>query len=131
MKLLSILSACILSYSNFASAAPISIQVSDVSANSVQYLSYNFGSVFVNSMNRVVYNIRNAGTVDIEREGFTIGGAYFDAYTNCPKVMAPAAECSLEIRYWPPFEGMHSARVQMLFTDKNDIVIDVFGQAFR
>ena len=82
-------------------------------------------------MNRVLFQIRNTGTLPIEREGFSISGIGYDAYTNCPKVMPPGMMCELDIRYWPPFEGSHFGRLQMLFTDKNDVIIDLWGQAYR
>ena len=134
MKFLSIcakiLVVCGLFFSSFAfSAEQISVNTSDVQAQ--QYLSYNFGRVWVNTLSRVVYQIRNTGPAVIEREGFSISGHGFDAYTDCPRQMAPGLVCNLEIRYWPAFEGSHFGRLQMLFTDKNDIIIDLFGIAYR
>jgi hypothetical protein len=130
MKLSSALLACVLAFSSFAfSAQSISINASEVKAQ--QFLSYNFGRVWVNSMNRVLYQIRNTGNMPIQREGFSISGMGFEAYTNCPIVLNPGMKCDLEIRYWPPFEGSHFGRMQMLFTDKNDIIIDLWGEAVR
>ncbi len=130
MNFLNILVAGVLSFSSLAfSAERIAIDVSEVNAQ--QFLRYNFGRVFVNSMNRVIYQIRNTGNVIIEREGFSISGPGFDAYTTCPKMMLPGSVCDLDIRYWPAFEGRHYGRMQMLFTDRNDIIIDLVGEAFR
>lgn len=130
MKLSGILVACALSFSSFVFAAEnLSVSINDVSTR--QHLSYNFGRVWVNTMNRVVYTIRNTGSVAIVREGFNISGPGFDAYTNCPVSMAPGYVCDLEIRYWPAFEGVHFGRMNMLFTDKNDIIIDLYGEAHR
>lgn len=130
MKLSGILIACALTFSSLAfSAENISVAVSDVGAQ--QRLSYNFGRVWTNTMHRVVYNIRNTGTTMLVREGFSISGHGYDAYTNCPNPMAPGVVCDLEIRFWPAFEGHHFGRMMMLFTDKNDIIIDLFGEAYR
>lgn len=130
MKLSSILAACVLSFSSFAfSMERVSIEVSEVKAQ--QFLSYNFGRVWVNSMNRTLFQIRNPGPVPVVREGFSISGPNFEAYTNCPIELPPGGACDLEIRYWPMFEGHHWGRMQMLFTDRNDIIIDLFGEAFR
>lgn len=130
MKLSSILVACALFFSSFAfSAEQISVSISD--SVTAQRLSYNFGRVWLNSMNTVRYTIRNTGTTLLVREGFTISGHGYEAYTNCPTPMGPGVVCDLEIRYWPAFEGFHFGRMNMLFSDRNDILIDLYGEAYR
>lgn len=130
MKSPIILAACILFFSSFSfSMERISVDISSIEAN--QFLSYNFGRVWLNSMNRVLFRITNKGVVEIEREGFSIGGHGYSAYTNCPRKMSAGFICDLEIRFWPAFEGSHFGRLYMLFTDKNDIIIDLSGHAYR
>ena len=130
MKLSSILAVCVIAFSNFAFSAE-TISISNTELKAQQFLSYSFGRVWVNSMNRVLFQIRNTGSIPIQREGFSISGIGYEAYTNCPTVILPGMLCDLEIRYWPPFEGSHFGRMQMLFTDRNDIIIDLFGEAYR
>ena len=136
MKLSGILSkmlvACVLTFSSFAfSAETLSISASDEVQPASQFIRYNFGRVWINSMNRVNFQIRNVGQIPIEREGFSASGHGYSAYTSCPRVMGPGLQCNLEIRFWPAFEGNHFGRVQMLFTDRNDIIFDLFGEAVR
>ncbi len=96
-----------------------------------QRLSYNFGRVLVNSMSAIRYQIRNEGSAPLERASFTVSGLFYEASTNCPRVMAPQQKCGLEIRYWPSFEGYHTGRVIMAFSDQKDVVIDLFAEAYR
>ncbi len=135
MKSSSILSkmlvACVLSFSSFAfSAETLSIGAADFQPAS-QFVKFNFGRVWINSMNRVNFQIRNVGNIAIEREAFSSSGHGYSAYTTCPRVMAPGSLCNLEIRFWPTFQGHHFGRVLMLFTDKNDLIFDLFGEAVR
>ncbi len=124
--------ACMLSFSSFAfSAETLSIGATHDVQPASQFVRYNFGRVWLNSMNRVNFSIRNVGQIPIEREGFSSSGHGYSAYTSCPRVIAPGLQCNLEIRFWPAFEGSHFGRVQMLFTDRNDIIFDLFGEAFR
>jgi hypothetical protein len=130
MKLLGVLTACILAFSNISLAADqVSVTLTDV--NSFQHLVYNFGRVYVNTMNRVVYNLTNTGNQPLVRSQFSIEGSYFDAYTTCPTIMNPGVRCGIEIRYWPPFIGNHFGRMQMVFTNNTDLIIDLYGEAYQ
>ncbi len=124
--------ACVLFFSSFAlSAETLLISTSHDMQPASQFIRYNFGRVWNNSMNRINFQIRNVGNIPVEREGFSSSGHGYSAYTTCPRVMNPGLLCNLEIRYWPAFEGQHFGRVQMLFTDRNDIIFDLFGEAVR
>jgi hypothetical protein len=130
MKLSSLLIACVLSFSSFAfSSERMTLDVAE--GRTQQFLSVNFGRVWVNTMNRALLQIRNPGPVPVVREGFSISGPGYEAYTNCPIELPPGGVCDLEIRYWPMFEGAHFGRMQMLFTDRNDIIVDLYGEAYR
>ena len=132
MKKIAILFVCLFSLSTYAQSLEVrEINVGSEVEVSTQRLSYNFGRVWVNSMNIVRYWITNQGAAPLAREGFFVRGMFFEAYTDCPRVLAPAQRCNLEIRYWPAFEGFHSGRVEMQFIDKNDIIVDVYGNAAR
>lgn len=130
MKLFGILLSCLLTYSTSTFAADaIAIQVQEV--RNPQHFTYHFGSVWVGSLSRIRFNVQNTGNFVLEREGFRMSGIYFQASTNCPRYLAPGEMCSFEIRYTPQLQGYHSGRMQMLFTDQNDVFVTVHGEATR
>lgn len=130
MKLSNVFLVCALFFSGVAfSADQIPLNISDVQVQ--QYLRYDFGRVWVNSLSYVRYEVTNQSSRVVERRNFTISGHGFEAYTNCPTLMYPGTRCDLEIRFWPPFENRYFGRMQMLFNDNNHITIDLYGEAIR
>ncbi len=95
------------------------------------YFSYNFGRVWTNSMNSVRYDVTNTGTTPLNFISATISGIGYDAYHSCSAGLQPTQKCWFEIRYWPSFEGFHSGRFVISFSDANQIVVDLWGEAHR
>ena len=118
-------------YSQVALASSvIPLEVSGTQTNSIQRLSYNFGRVMVHSISQVIFRVSNTGTADIQRERFSMSGADFRAYTDCPVIMPPHESCSLKIVYTPMTVGSDYGQMQMIFNDSG-IVIDLYGQSYQ
>lgn len=137
MKKIALFFVCFFSFSAFAQQMNSqSLESGEINLGSelevaTQRFSHHFGRVWVNSANIVRYWITNQGVTPLAREGFYVRGVFFEAYTDCPRILAPSQRCTLEIRYWPAFEGFHSGLVEMQFADRNDVIIDLFGEAYR
>lgn len=131
MKLLILISGLFISL-----AATASLQVEPVLGSNAkpslteEYLSYNFGMVFVNSRVSVRYNVRNTGTTPLTFKDAVIWGADFSADHSCGKGLQPNETCQFEVAYWPMFEGMSSGRFLLEFAEDN-IDLDLFGNAHR
>lgn len=94
------------------------------------FLSYNFGTVFVNSRTSVRYNVRNTGDTPLNFQDAVIYGADFSANHSCRGTLLPGQVCQFEVYYWPMFEGMASGRFQLTFVE-DQIVLDLWGNARR
>lgn len=93
--------------------------------------SYYFGRVQVNSMNVVRFQITNTGETPLTFDAAYISGVGYSAYHSCENGLAPQAKCGAEIRYWPPFQGYHSGRFDLIFKENSSIVIDLMGDAYQ
>ena len=119
----------VLSFISFMSFAEISVELN--SNKSVEYHSYNFGTVPVNSRTPISYKVTNTGESALTFHSATISGMGFDAYHTCKKGLQPKEVCTFTIYYWPSFEGMSSGRFRINFDPESDIVVDLWGNATR
>lgn len=106
---------------------------SDNSVSQVQpldYGSYWFGRVQVNSRNSVRYTVTNTGDEPLDFMSANIWGMYFDAYHNCNRTLQPTEQCQFEIIYWPHFEGHHTGDFDLQFK-QDSVQIHVWGEAAK
>ncbi len=96
------------------------------------FFYFNFGRVTPNMATYARYSVKNAGTSTLRFLRASILGSFdYDAYHSCSKGLLPLQTCWFEIRYWPGFEGFHTARFVISFDQGNNIIVDVMGQAAR
>lgn len=95
-----------------------------------QYLSYNFGQVFIPNRASVNYYLKNTGDAPIEIKKITISGAFFDAASNCPDVLEAGKQCLTRIFYSPAFEGFNSGTL-VWYTSDNNVYLRLWGQGVR
>ncbi len=96
------------------------------------FFYFNFGRVTPGMATYARYSVKNAGTSTLQFLRASISGAFdYDAYHTCSKGLLPLQSCWFEIRYWPRFEGFHTARFVINFDQSNNIIVDVAGQAAR
>lgn len=116
--------------------APLLAQAQSVSTLAVepmgqdQYLSYNFGSQFVNSRSFVDFSLTAKGPEATVIKRVTISGMYYDASTNCPEVLEVGKSCTARVYFWPAFEGSYWGDLNLYLNDGN-IYIRLFGSAIR
>jgi hypothetical protein len=99
--------------------------------NAQQHLSYNFGTVWTNTRNRVRFNVTNVGDNLLTFKNSIIYGADFRAFHTCKSGLLPQEKCFFEVEYWPVFEGMSSGRFTLAFFENEQIVLDLWGNARR
>lgn len=112
-----------------------SLQVTPTGTSSEQvqaldYGSYYFGRVAVNTRSVVNYTVTNTGTEPLDYTGAYMFGMYFDAYHNCYGTLQPRQQCSFQIAYWPAFEGYHTGDFNLDFR-QDSVRIHVWGDAYR
>lgn len=105
-------------------------QKSLVQVNERGYDSYWFGRVPVNSRNVARYTVTNTGDAPLEYLSSYMSGLDFRAYHNCDRTLLPQQRCSVEIVYWPAFEGYHSGDFYLDFK-QDSLQIHVWGEAYR
>ncbi len=120
----------------FSFASPAAFAVSEISVGGSRVLevdrhSYYFGRVHVNSMNVVRFTITNTGETPLTFDSAYISGVGYSATHSCENGLAPQAKCWAEIRYWPPFQGLHSGQFELYFKEDSAIVIDLMGDAYQ
>jgi len=102
----------------------------EVAQNTFFY--YNFGRVTLSAASYARYSVKNAGSTPLNFLQASISGAFdYDAFHTCSQGLLPQQSCWFEIRYWPRFEGLHSARFVINFDQNNNIIVDVAGEAIR
>ncbi|MCB0383804.1 MAG: hypothetical protein KDD43_00320 [Bdellovibrionales bacterium] len=97
----------------------------------VDYHSYYFGRVPVNQMSTTRFVVTNTGDSGLTFESAYISGVGYSAWHTCENGLRPQEKCSFEIRYWPPFTGIHSGRFQLNFAEESSVVIDLMGEGYR
>ncbi len=95
-----------------------------------QYHSYNFGAVTVGFRMYADFTLTASGTEATEVKGISIGGAMYDAQSNCPQVLNPGQTCTTRVFFWPRIEGGHWGRL-VFSLKENKILIDLFGNGMR
>ncbi len=60
----------------------------------------DFGKRAVNGTHEMTVKLRNAGTLDLAVNGFTINGAFTQAQ-SCPATLVPSASCDVTIEFAP------------------------------
>jgi hypothetical protein len=99
------------------------------------YLSYNFGQVGVNTVNRTTYTITNTGTTFLQFADANIWGVQFDANHSCLNGLQPNQRCQFQIRYWPFNLGFHSGQFEIRFNTPNPIQeiinVQLWGEAVQ
>ena len=115
------------------------ISTTAMAANNIQikansgiedYLSYDFGTVWVNTRATVRYTVTNTGTAPLTFRDAYIMGSDFRAVHNCTNGLLPNAQCQFEIEFWPMFEGMTSGRFLLNFAE-DQVQVDLWGRAQR
>jgi hypothetical protein len=135
-SLMTLVCACLLTTGAFASQQ-VEIQVqskqntSDLQASTVDYYSYYFGRVWLNTSSYASYKLTNTGTTPLTFQRATISGADYSATHSCTGVLAPNAVCQFNIRFSPFWEGYRSGRFVLSFVEDLDIVVDVSGEGYR
>ena len=130
MKLFSV--ALVLALSISALAVEVKSTLSVTAAQPFnQSVNYHFGTVYTNQPRYVRYDITNNGDQYLPFQQANMYGMYFDARHTCQNGIPAFSRCWVEVRYWPAFEGFHSAQLEMLFANYNDIFFYVSGQAIR
>ena len=127
MKFMVILLGLVLAFTANA-ATQLEVVRADGFAATEDFLSYNFGTVFVNSRNSVRYNVRNTGVTPLTFQGAMIYGADFSGVHSCRNGLLPNEVCQFEVSYWPMFAGMSSGRFVLQFVE-DEIVLDLWGNA--
>jgi len=107
------------------------LRVGGIETSSLDWQSYYFGRVQVNSMNSVRFRVVNTGETALHFSSSYISGIGYSAYHSCENGLEPKAKCEVEIRYWPPFEGFHRGRFELYFEGDSGVVIDLSGEAYR
>jgi len=135
-SLMTLVCACLLATGAMASQQ-IEIQAqtkqnsSDVQANTVDYYSYYFGRVWVNTSSYASYKLTNTGTTPLTFQRATISGMDYSATHSCTGVLAPNEVCQFDIRFSPFWEGYRSGRFVLSFVEDLDIVVDVSGEGYK
>lgn len=118
--------------SSFASVEiqqkPVSVMAEPMGQD--QYLSYNFGAVFINSRTSVEFTLTARGPDATEIKRITISGPMYDATSNCPAILQVGQTCSTRVYYWPRLQGPHWGDLNFNLNDGN-IYIRLFGDTFR
>jgi len=95
-----------------------------------QVYSYSFGTTRVGFPLYTDFTLTNRGVVNLAVNSVGIGGIDFDAYHTCPAVLAPAAVCTIRVRFNPWNEGFKTGRV-VIQTSDGMIRINLSGWAQR
>lgn len=96
--------------------------------STLDYQSYYFGRVLVNSSTTARFTVENVGDEPLEFVSADIWGMFFDARHNCRGGLQPGEKCQFEIRYWPAFDGYHDGEFQLQFVG-DEVVVRAWGQA--
>lgn len=129
MKYLILALSLVLTSTGFASQ--VEVQVDTQNITTTDYVSYDFGTVWVNSRSRVRYTVTNTGDTPLTYKEAYIWGGDFRAGHNCSKGLLPKEKCIFEIEYWPVFEGLSSGRFLLTFNEDDEIRVDLWGRARR
>ena len=97
----------------------------------VDYYSYNFGRVWLNSSQYASYRLTNTGSTPLTFLQATISGSGYSARHNCNGVVLPHQVCRFDIRYNPFFVGFDSGRFVLSFVEDLDLVADLWGEGYR
>jgi hypothetical protein len=122
--------AFLVAVSTFVSQAQGSLHISSDNQNSDQYLSYNFGSVFLMSNAYVDFSLTAKGPLPTEFKKITIGGMGYNATTDCPVVLEVGKTCTLRAYFSPQIEGPAWGDFNLYLNDGN-IFIRLFGQGIK
>lgn len=134
-SLMTLVCACLLTTGAMA-YQQVEIQVqakqntSGAQARKVDYYSYYFGRVWVNTSSYAGYKLTNTGTTPLTFKRATISGADYRATHSCKGVLAPNAVCQFDIRFSPFWRGYSSGRFVLSFVEDLDIVVDVSGEGY-
>lgn len=96
--------------------------------NSLDYGSYYFGRVLVNSRSVASFTVTNTGDEPLEFDRAVVWGMFFSAYHNCNRILQPKERCRFDIDYWPAFAGYHSGEFQLDFK-QDSVNVRVWGDA--
>lgn len=127
--LLSIGTALLLSGSAFAvDAKTMNLEFSPGSATAQmdQYYSYNFGTTSIRMPRYADFSLNNKGPGELSVHQIAVSGMDYDAYDNCPQVLAPKLSCIIRVRFSPWTEGYKTGRLYIQ-TDDGRILIDLIG----
>ena len=121
-----------------ALAQTIEIQVSEGAAAKLQmqdrkvdYYSYNFGRVWLNSSQYASYKLTNTGSTPLTFLQATVSGIDYSASHSCNGTLLPNQVCRFDIRYSPFFAGFSSGRFVLSFVEDLDLVVDLWGEGYR
>lgn len=135
-SLMTLVCACLLAAGAMASEQ-VEIQVQakqntgEVQAKTVDYYSYYFGRIWVNSSAYASYKLTNTGTTVLTFQRATISGANYSATHSCTGVLEPNQACWFDIRFSPFWVGYSTGRFVLSFVEDLDIVVDVRGEGYR
>ena len=129
MKLFILAVGLLMSINTFATNLDIKIDTQNITTT--DYVSYDFGTVWVNSRSRVRYTVTNTGETPLTYKETYIWGSDFRAAHNCREGLLPKEKCVFEIEYWPVFEGLSSGRFLLVFNEDDEIRVDLWGRARR
>lgn len=103
----------------------------ELQAAAVDYYSYYFGRVWVNSSAYASYTLTNTGTTPLTFDRATISGIDFSVSHSCTGVLLTNTACRFDIRFSPFWEGYRSGRFVLSFVEDLDIVVDLRGEGYK
>lgn len=112
------------------SPSEFEISIDKAQPTVVEYHSYYFGRVPVNSLRSVYYKVTNTGENPLSFDSSYISGIGFDAWHSCAKGLSPNETCKFEIRYWPHIRGYHSGQFELHFIEDSSIIVNLNGEAY-
>lgn len=95
-----------------------------------QFYTYDFGTTTLNFPMYADFTLSNHGPAKLTVSGVGIAGVDFNAFHNCPDVMAPNTMCTIRARFSPWAEGFKTGRL-LVKTSDGMIQIDLSGWGRR
>lgn len=95
-----------------------------------RFLSYNFGSQFLNSLSYADFTLTSSDTEATEIRELTIAGYSYDLRTNCPRIIPAKAKCTIRVYFQPRMEGFQTGRAVIYLKDDN-YIIDLSGWGIK
>ncbi|MCB9025353.1 MAG: hypothetical protein H6625_03475 [Bdellovibrionaceae bacterium] len=106
------------------------IFVGGIQTTDVDYHSYYFGKIPVNSFRFIRFKVTNIDQTPLTFDSAYISGIGYNAWHTCDKGLYPQETCMFEIRYSPYIKGFHTGRFELNFKENSRIIVDLRGEAY-